>query len=192
MKLTTEQLNSLRTFSEKATRLLNSSLAKEVLQKLNASVHWERGSEWTSSYSGPSGESVEAFILTLRFFIQNNEPTSLRRMRQLYETIPVDTQFDQDFKDVYSKLNTFLDSSTNLSIQEGQQLTHRDIFEFFVYGDLAHANTAKQEVIKALMEGAWPSIFQIHFIYTLRCFVLAITELKRINDDVLSTVSATT
>jgi hypothetical protein len=39
--------------------------------------------------TGPHDESVDAFLLTFRFFIQDNESSSFRNMAQLYEQFPI-------------------------------------------------------------------------------------------------------
>lgn len=182
-----EAVATLELFAEKARRLAERSLAQEILKSYSASVRWAKGEDWTGEYSGPADESVDAYILTLRLLIQDNEPVSLRRMRRLYrEEGLIDTALADQFEKACANLNDFLDTDTNLAIEEGRQLTYRDIFEVFLYGSLAHTNgPKKREIFTALRDGDWFPLFQIHFAQCLRAFEVALISLRRINDTAL-------
>ncbi|MCE5250096.1 hypothetical protein LLG96_07730 [bacterium] len=188
----TDIIETLELFDEKSGHLLELSLSQEISKSYNASVRWNREQGWTSKFAGPNGESVDAFILTLRLFIQDNEPISLRRMRDLYRKAPIEPVLADQFDDVCTELNTFLDSETHLAIDDDRQLTYRDIFEFFIYGSLAHTNTPqKRDIFKSLHNGEWFSLFQAHFTDVLRSFVLTLSSLRSINDEVLRLLKGT-
>jgi hypothetical protein len=182
-----QAIATLDLFAEKADRLAELSLAQEILKSYRASVRWVRGEPWTSEYSGPAGEAVDAYMLTLRMLIQDNEPISLRNMRRLYREARIPAPLADQFDEACAELNAFLDADTNLAIEEGRQLTYRDIFEVFVYGSLAHTNSPrKREIFTALRDGAWFPLFQAHFADCLRAFEVALASLRRINTAALA------
>jgi hypothetical protein len=107
-------------------------------------------------------------------------------MRRLYREAPISTALANQFDEACAELNGFLDSETNLAIEEGRRLTYRDIFYVFVYGSLAHTNSPqKREVFTALRDGAWFPLFQAHFADCLRAFEVTLTSLRRINTEAL-------
>jgi len=185
LSVSQETLRILKLFSEKAGRLAETSTSETVLKKINGRVNWTRGEGWSDEYSGPIGESLEAYVLTLRLFIQDNDSISLRKMSKLYSHLPVDSSFSERFEEQRTQLNGFLDSKTPLSIEEGRQLSYREIFEIFVYGSLAHTKPEKHQIYSNLRNGSWFGLFQFCFAECLRAYVLAIGFMKTINDELL-------
>ena len=186
-----QAIATLELFAEKAGRLGELSLAQEISKSYRASVRWARGEPWAGEYSGPAGEAVDAYILTLRMLIQDNESISLRSMRRLYREASIAVSLVDQFDEACAELNAFLDADTNLAIEDGRQLTYRDIFEVFVYGSLAHTNSPrKREVFTALRDGAWFPLFQAHFADCLRAFEVTLVSLRRINTDALAELRA--
>ena len=184
-----ETIETLKLFAEKTGRLGELSLADEVMKKLSGTVRWTDGEGWSDEYLGPQGEPIDAFVLTLRLLIQNNEPISLKRMSQLYQGLPLDPSFARRFEEQRSQLNGFLDGETGLSIEESRQLTYRDIFYIFLYGSLAHTNNPeKRRIFCELREGPWFGLFQFHFAECLRAFVIALHFLGTVNGEVLAQV----
>jgi hypothetical protein len=183
-----ETTRVLRLFSQKAEKLLSSTAARRSLGPISASHrhHYEEGI--SGSYSGPDGEAVDAFVLTLRFFIQDNESVSLARMRTLYDEVaPPDlaTRFHR----ICKQLNNFLDQPTPLSVAEGSQLTRRQVLDYFVYGDFAHANSEKRALVIALREGPMFPLFQFVLAEAYRAFVVAINLLNNVNQELLGQLS---
>jgi hypothetical protein len=90
-----DDIETLVDFNVRAEKLLSSSYTKAIL-KGTYSLR-EKDGNIIISIPDPSEESLEAFILRLRFFIQDNEPTSFNRMSQLYSRLPV----SQTTKDMF-------------------------------------------------------------------------------------------
>ena len=179
-KVGPEALETLLLFAEKADRLGELSLVDEVMKKLSGTAKWVDGEGWSDEYIGPNGESVEAFVLTLRLFIQDNERISLQNMSRLYKELPLGSSLSERFEQQRTELNGFLDTETNLSIVEGK-LTYREIFDIFLYGSLAHTDPQKRRIFTDLRSGAWFGLFQLHFAECLRAFVLALHSMRPIN-----------
>ncbi len=90
--------------------------------------------------------------MTFRFFIQDNEATSLRNIAALYTAENIDAQQRKYFHTARNAINEMLDDLNfmNLSIN-GVGPTNRRIMEVFVYGGLAHSNEEKYQTYKEWM-----------------------------------------
>jgi malonyl CoA-acyl carrier protein transacylase len=75
----------LRLFNRKAELLTQRSFfAHMVSDGSNVGVKWDRGAGWESSFTGPDDESIEASVLTIRQFMQNNDPISIHNVAEAY------------------------------------------------------------------------------------------------------------
>ena len=80
---------ALDLFNEKARKLEGLSFTRILAsQKTGVTLSWKEGDPVTIERSGPDDEAIDAFVLTLRFFIQDNESTSLRNLANLYAGLP--------------------------------------------------------------------------------------------------------
>jgi hypothetical protein len=137
-------ISTLMLFNEKVERLDRLSFTQYVRQnKIGFSVNSREGEPVTFDVRGPGEEATDAFVLTLRLFIQDNESISIRRMGSLYDTLPVPDEMRERFRISRERLNMFLGSSASIQLHS-EVLTHRKILEVFLYGGLAHANAAKR------------------------------------------------
>src|SRR5437762_2622610 len=81
-----QQLDTLKDFNEKAEKLLSSSIGKGVLRRdLRCMVSWSVGNPTTIISPEFDQELLDAFLLTFRMFIQNNDRISIGRMKELYD-----------------------------------------------------------------------------------------------------------
>src|SRR5574341_324051 len=126
-------MDTLRLFDEKVEKLLALKFVNEIRQHAGGAIaEYRQGKGWDAIFVGPSDESLDAVILTLRFFIQNNERISLRNMRRLYMESDLTAEFREEFSRLAGHLNTQLDTATNISIKEGEQLTYREVLQILV------------------------------------------------------------
>ncbi len=94
---------------------------------------------------GPTEEEIDAFVLTLRFFVQNNEPTSIENIVKLFRDLPLAQERIDAAVRSRQTLNERLDQPGSIQLGD-EQLTRRQIFEVFLYGGLAHANPTKKVI----------------------------------------------
>ena len=128
---------TLSRFIEKANRLQALSFFSRSTP-VGARVEFDSETRaWEHEFWGPDDEATEALVLTLRFFIQDNEPTSLRNMRALYQRELVAPSLAERVNLTCADLNKFLDDRTGLSIADKRFLSYRDVLEIFVYGTFA-------------------------------------------------------
>jgi hypothetical protein len=177
----------LRLFNEKTDRLLGLSFWPKS-HTTGALVEFNQNSGWDSLFVGPDEESIQALMLTLRMFMQDNESISLQKMRSLYTGL-ISGELSIQFFDHCSRLNTFLDSTSHLSIEKGRQLTYRCILDIFLYGTYAHMNSKKRQIFEGIRTTAFFPIFQTSLVQAIIEFGGCLKELKKINEEVLIKLS---
>jgi hypothetical protein len=142
--MTNREQQTLRLFNEKVEKLDRLNFTQFFRDnRVGFSVSVKEG-EQSVEVRGPPEEAIDAFILTLRFFVQDNEATSIRNIGQMYEDLPISDELKERFRDSRKSLNDFLDAKCNVSLH-GDELTNRDVFDVFLYGGLAHATPAKKD-----------------------------------------------
>jgi len=182
-------LEVLKLFNEKVTHLQGLSITKYLKsQQVGALVEFQKGKGWDSIFIGPESEQIDAFVLTMRFFIQNNETTSIGNMRERYVSLPISGSTRKHVLSIISELNEFLDGKTNISIDESGPLTNRQVMELFVWGSRAHANTKKREIHQALSETAFFPILEVDFQIIIHAFLVALDRLKEVNESIVGVV----
>jgi len=137
---------ALRLFNEKADRLSQLGFTKRMLGKtIQVEISGERGKPIEIIRNGPNQEEIDAFVLTFRFFIQDNERSSLRNLAEIYEDLSISDDLKRQFSEARKAINDFLDKPPPIRIDfQGVSLTRRRILMVFIYGGLAHANQEKK------------------------------------------------
>jgi hypothetical protein len=199
-----EQLRGLQLFVEKSEKLERSGFTQFILNN-DSGVHmsWHRDYGEQSFRWGPSEESIEAFVLTLRFFIQDNEPSSLRKMTGHFEQllklglITENTKVQWDA--ARAAINGYLDTPTAYSesvekhgaVIREDRYTYRQIMEVFVYGGLAHSNEQYSTTFKQWQaNGLMFPLLEHFFIDTIGQLVLTFAEVRKLVSIALSEVEA--
>jgi hypothetical protein len=142
----TEVISILKLFNEKVDKLIKSRFVNHIQENkgMKVSIRSSIGEKVNISHNLPDQDAIDAFVLTIRFFIQDNESTSLRNMAKLYDDITVSSSIKDDFNWVRNKLNSELNKKSMFNLQH-KQLSRGEIFDTFIYGGLAHANKEKKE-----------------------------------------------
>ena len=176
-----DQIRILERFNEKVDRLKQRGFAEES-RGGGAIVGWRKELGWDGIHIGPSEKTVETTALTLRFFTQDNESTSLSRMAKLYSNLNIEPQLSTQFCEVREQINSYLDAPSNLSISEEGPMTHQQIFDLFINGDLSHTNNPTTEAnYRAICQTAFFPFFQNDFTKTVGLFISALNEIQQIN-----------
>ena len=134
-----DDLETLHYFNEKVDKLSSLSFTKFVTENAISTPNLLTDAKLFLDEAVPSDESGDAFVLTLRLFLVNNEPISINNMAALYQTLPVPEETKALVKDCRDELKRHLDSYSHLGI-EGKRLRQREILYVFLYGGLAHGN----------------------------------------------------
>lgn len=181
-------IRALELFNEKADKLESSTFTKKILgERSGVEIEAKQGEGVSVIRFGPDQEAIEAFVLTLRFFVQDNEPSSFRNLATLYNdpNLNLDTQLVRRFQEARDAINSFLDQRSLLQ-ENKSPLTHRAIFEIFMWGGLAHANEEKKKTFDRYR--GIPIFFQIlenEFVITLASILKAIFYIRELNKETL-------
>jgi hypothetical protein len=142
-----QQINNLKLFNEKAAKLQSCSFTQKAFnQETGVSILIKNEEQPLCKIErrGPDDEAIDAFVLTFRFFIQNNEKSSFGNMALTYEKLLISEENNLKFKEAYNHINDMLDSKSFFNV-DGRVLTNRHILDTFIYGGLSHANENKKK-----------------------------------------------
>lgn len=180
---------TLKLFIEKADRLAGSNFVKHTISGSGVNLTWSIGKPAVVTRKGPDQENIDAFVLTFRFFVQDNERISLRKFANVFHSSFVLPDETADFDRVRNHINTFLDSATMFDF--GGKIPRRELMEIFIYGGLSHANQAKKEKYDAWMaNGLLAPFMQNEFVVTLFEVVNAIVYIRNRSEIVLKRIQA--
>jgi len=186
-------IEALKLFNEKAQELLSSNFVKKMFEEpsgVNLSWNWETEEEKTNfERKGPNKEDIKAFLLDYRFFIQDNERSSFRNLKELYSSNLLNIKFESRFDSARDAFNDYLDSPSNfLSITYNNEvLIRRKIIDTFIYGGFAHANESKEQLFKE-----WQNIpfffplVESEFVYFLAKILDVITFIRNLNIEAIN------
>jgi hypothetical protein len=185
--LTEDILRPLRLFNKHADTLLNSRFAQHG--NISASVHFKQGQQVQTVVNLPDEEAIRAFVLTFRFFIQEKETSSFKRLADTYEQLPISKELKTQYSTLRHRLNDLLDSSSNLKIFN---LTRRDIIWTIIYGELAHSDAEKLAMINDWRKDpvTWTHV-QFEFNSSLADVLEYIMAVANLNTKVLEEITRT-
>jgi len=179
-------LKALILFNEKADKLNNLTFTKYVTtQKHGFTLSFQIDGPVSVERRGPDEEAIDAFVLTFRFFIQDNEESSLRKQAKLYGDLLISYHKKDKFEKYRNNLNEFLDSQSFFSTN-GNNWTKRQILEIFIYGGLAHANKKKKEIYDHWMSNqVLKPMITDEFVNILKIVLVYIMWIKSLNEQVI-------
>jgi len=181
---------TLKLFNEKASKLEGLSFTKSIFeQRSGVTISGEQGQFVKAERFGPDDESIDSFLFTLRFFVQDNENTSFKNMADIYDKLKVSADLIQKFNEARNKTNEFLDNKPTPVKIGDTALNYRYVYEVFLWGGLAHANKNKKVIYDNWL--ANPILFPIlqnEFVYALVNILNAIFYIRVVNEEVLTKI----
>ena len=186
-------LRALKLFNEKADKLLQSMFVKFIKEKREFTVQFsaKKGEAVRLGKQLPNQHAIDEFVLTFRFFIQDNEDSSFRKMTRLYEELPISQNLKDEFFDLAKKLNEFLDSEPSIKFKIFKEtLRNRKIMEVFIYGNIAHANPRKKKIFDEWKKDqiVFP-LLEFEFNSILEVILRAIQYAKKLNEKTIDELS---
>lgn len=178
-------IDTLLQFNKKADKLEGLSFT-ESLQSSGVTISGKLGQPIQAKRQGPDEESIDAFVLTIRFFVQDNEATSFSNMADLYAELPINPDLAQKFNDARAKTNTSLDKPTLVKLNN-TALTYRTVFDIFLWGGLAHANPKKKAIYDTWVQD--PILFPVlqnEFVFALGILLNMIFFTRALNKAALA------
>ena len=151
-------------------------------------MHWEKGVGWDGVYIGPEEEPIAAVALLLRFFVQNNESTSLQNMAEAYSALGVHADLAREFVRLRQEVNDGLAQRSNFAI-DVETMTYREIFHVFMWGDLAHSG--QEATYRAIADSPLYPAFRAEFVSILRWLIRMLLDMREVNKRALAELQTT-
>ncbi len=181
-----DDIERVKLFNEKAQKLSSSNFVGKIIAGESSITIAAKKGERVKVQARTPGESTDAFVLTLRMFIQDNERISIHNMSELYERLPVPEQTKEKFRKLRKHLNDTLDEPSMIQMNE-KHFTKRELFETMLYGDLAHINPEKRKVVHEMKQfGLVYPLAKVEFESILVELLGTISEIAIVNTEVLS------
>ncbi len=183
------QLSDLILFNKKTELLKNSSFYDSMIKKESSFMFsWNQGGAPESILISSSQESVDALLLTLRMFLQNNDRISVRN---IYKKIYTECDYLSDLSEKYSLLrirfNDYLYDNNGLNFFDKHH-TNMELIDLFLYGDKGHSNRNKQSALNKLMSHGEiiSKLIYYSFEVALACVIQFIIAFSKINVDAIA------
>jgi len=182
-----DPLDALKLFNEKAEKLKKCSFTRLVFkEKSGITFSAKIGEPVKLERRGPNEEAIDAFVLTFRFFIQDNEKSSFRNISKVYDKLPISQQEKDLFMYARKKLNDLLDSGSILKIDNKTLVTKRHILYVFIYGGLSHANERKKKIFDYwASDSILGPLLQNEFVFILATLMNFIMYIQNLNEEVI-------
>ena len=184
-------IEKLQLFNRKAERLEQYQLWKYIENNQSTS----EVSGGTISNNLPDDELIEAPLITLRLFMQDNDHISTRNISKIYDTNPeIPNELKYAFVEYRSNFNNFLKKESLFSIESiiwinereyhTTHYTNKEILEALLYGEVAHFT--QMEDYQKLCENKFnKSLNLMQLMVILQNFKRFIIVVKKINQQVI-------
>jgi len=187
-------IDALQLFNEKAEKLNRLSFIETVLNHntgVTLSCKKQEDGFWEMQQlrKGPDEEAIDAFVLTIRFFIQDNEKSSFRNLASVYSNSLIDLKFRKEFDKIRNAINKFLDGNSGMGLNFlGEELNYRKIMELLIYGALSHANVENKKTYDMISQTPMKALVDDKFVTTLTMLHRAINDIKNLNKKVIKQI----
>ena len=143
-------IQRLQLFNEMATKLERKGFVEKML---------ESGVQFTFEFSpnrwgikgkieryGPNEDEIDAFLLTLRFFVQDKDGISIRKIAEYYNRhLPIQSFLVQKINDLRAYWHEYMSEKSSVTM-DGEDITRSKLFDVFLWGGFAHPNPAKKAI----------------------------------------------
>jgi hypothetical protein len=109
-------------------------------------------------FAGPSREQIDAFVLTMRLFMQNNDRISIANVAKTIEALELPAELKQPFFECRSILNEYLDSPCSAA-PDNPEPTNRQVLETVMYGELCHIDAEARQCYLAWTDSPFAARF---------------------------------
>lgn len=187
-------LRALRLFNEKADEIDTRSFSKQVFsERIGHRLSFKRDSMQSSRF-GPDAESIAAFSLTLRYFLQDNEPSSFRNLSKVYAYLHGQGIADRSAVDAFEQARAYIPQlqravpSIPISFN-GREWLEWEIFEVFFWGGITHSTQKEMYDTWRAMPLFFPMVEHI-FVRTSVSLIKIIGLVRPLNADAIITLES--
>jgi hypothetical protein len=180
----------LELYNERAVKLEASTFLQSVLDSRITLRLLEKPFR-VAREGGPDQDSMEAFVLSLRLFVQDRDGLSFRIIKSFYDTIPVSQKLKDAVEEICVGLSRYLDGSSPLVVND-YNISRRELLTVWMNGELAHVNTKHRARLEewTVKEDIRP-FFQYEFETVITRVAWAVEALRKVNERALVELKAT-
>lgn len=180
-----ETRKSLELFVEKAHEISKFGFAKYISDgtKISLQTTINSNGEEVIEYIGPEEEAKILFAHASRLFTQDKDKISIRHLGEKLNDPALSLSWKKEIKDIRKHLAAYLSSPVSLPVVYAGEapITHGELRDAFLYGDIAHLEERHRERLKRWKENN--IIFEFYklefqlVLYTLLNCIMYISEL---------------
>jgi hypothetical protein len=199
-------LYSLNLCNEKITKLENSRFCQNYHgREFEVMVKFDEGVQITRHETDENGavslslmgkieskvpvfdqEDIDAFTLTYRQMIQDNDSISIRRIfNDIYNSSWMFKEAQENYSYLRQGLNDYLDSGLTLQFGENRTISRRILIETILYGGLAHTNAEKERIFRFWMESGFSGLLWAEFIESLLRVMESLLTIREVNKNII-------
>jgi hypothetical protein len=175
------EIETLRIFVSRSERLLRSRLSQNILSnQLGYTFTWVEGIGSHVEYPDCNEDDRDAFILSLRLFIQNNDRISIYNVSNVIESLPLSESNKQIFQEQRTELNRYLDSPP-IFTAAGTPETNRELLNVLVYGEFSHLDSKLRPLFLKWVDDpiVWPHM-QTQFLMICQAIILSLSTFETV------------
>ncbi len=140
-----ESREVLESFVEKAVKLIDMKYTRQIVEQQGIlQVKLGENEPWRIS---TGDDERDAFIATLRMFMQKKDRISFHHVAGLLDNSGLSSDWKNEFSQARSTWNQILDGCLPHLMVNGQPLKRRDMWDVIVHGDLAHVDKRKKATL---------------------------------------------
>lgn len=180
------EIKLLKLFNEKSLKLEKLYLLKNV-KKIGFTVTTRNkvngGTDKSKRY-GPNSKSIDAFVLTLRFFIRDRDDISIKKISELYQLLPLSEHLRTKIADIKIKEEQYLTAPISYTLDQ-YTFTRSDALNIILFGSLAHARSSDKERQQYEAIENNTIVYEViynSFTHTLLFLLKIIKSIKELND----------
>lgn len=177
------EVEALKLFNKKAEKILKTRFVEKLNERKPFRISLIGvGSKAKMETILPDQDAIDAFVLTFRFFYQNNERSSFGNLARVYHDANLSPELENEFSEARKRINQYLDGTFPYNLEGCSATTMRDFFDTVLYGGLAHASHDKALEFDRLMNTpVTAEVVQMTFCSALELMLRAIVYVSCIN-----------
>ncbi|MCP5062236.1 MAG: hypothetical protein GY936_07225 [Ignavibacteriae bacterium] len=180
------EIKLLKLFNQKVERLEEINLLKDV-KSIGFRIKFGNNIKTKAERVGPDQKTIDAYALTIRFFVIDKDGISLNKIFEIYQKLKVDPIKLEKYKTLRYGINNHFKKFVNFQ-KGGERFTNKYAFETILFGDLAHADYRDRKRKQFELFENNPAVFQImyrSFTLTLVKFHNVLTQIKILNTNII-------
>jgi hypothetical protein len=190
-----EAIRRLRLFNLKAARLERSKFRAWYLDQDRERGHSRRlvGDVWHIQWAWPEDEEVvDAYLLTLRMFVQEDDVISVHRLPELYYALGIPPELLDKLTFARKRWLRFLRTYSTL-VSGKRRYTNEQVLDLVLYGDRAHLDLELRDRYESWYSNAGSrAILETRLAEILDFVHVGISVLRDFHQEVLAIVDSTT